>query len=136
MLDFGFLCRFIIVILQYHFNSNINNTLTMGFSKKQLFNTSQNQVATITKVLGHPARIAIIQHISENKNCNCNALVESTGLSQPTISQHLGEIRKIGLLKQKVKGKNLFYSIDMDQLNECRRVVNDFFVKTQVNCNK
>tara|TARA_B100001059_G_scaffold236447_1_gene287005 strand:- start:24827 stop:25159 length:333 start_codon:yes stop_codon:yes gene_type:complete len=110
--------------------------MTMGFSKKQLFNTSQNQVASITKVLGHPARIAMIQYISENKDCNCNALVESTGLSQPTISQHLGEIRKIGLLKQKVKGKNLFYTIDLDQLNESRRVVNDFFVKTQVNCNK
>ncbi len=108
----------------------------MGFSKKQLFNTSQNQVANYTKVLGHPARIAMIQHISEHKDCNCNALVKSTGLSQPTISQHLGEIRKIGLLKQKVEGKNLFYSIDLEQLNECRRVVNDFFVKTQVNCNK
>ncbi|WP_397363832.1 ArsR/SmtB family transcription factor [Olleya sp. R77988] len=108
----------------------------MGFSKKQLFNASQNQVANYTKVLGHPARIAMIQHISEHKNCNCNELVKSTGLSQPTVSQHLGEIRKIGLLKQKVKGKNLFYTIDTDQLNECRRVVNDFFVKTQVNCNK
>ncbi|AXO81043.1 ArsR family transcriptional regulator [Olleya aquimaris] len=108
----------------------------MGFSKRQLFNDSQNQVANYTKVLGHPARIAMIQHISENNNCNCNQLVKSTGLSQPTISQHLGEIRKIGLLKQNVKGKNLFYSIDLDQLNECRRVVNDFFVKTQINCNK
>ena len=108
----------------------------MGFSKKQLFSSYQNQVASFTKVLGHPARIAMIQHISEHKNCNCNALVKSTGLSQPTISQHLGEIRKIGLLKQKVKGKNLFYTIDTKQLNECRRVVNDFFVKTQVNCSK
>jgi ArsR family transcriptional regulator len=136
LLDFGFLIKFIIVILQYNFYTNINHIITMGFSKKQLFNTSQNQVASITKVLGHPARIAMIQYISENKDCNCNALVESTGLSQPTISQHLGEIRKIGLLKQKVKGKNLFYTIDLDQLNESRRVVNDFFVKTQVNCNK
>ena len=124
MLDFGFLIKFIIVILQYNFYTNINHIITMGFSKKQLFNTSQNQVASITKVLGHPARIAMIQYISENKACNCNAL------------QHLGEIRKIGLLKQKVKGKNLFYTIDLDQLNESRRVVNDFFVKTQVNCNK
>jgi DNA-binding transcriptional ArsR family regulator len=136
LLDFGFLIKFIIVILQYNSDTNINHIITMGFSKKQLFNTSQNQVASITKVLGHPARIAMIQYISENKDCNCNALVESTGLSQPTISQHLGEIRKIGLLKQKVKGKNLFYTIDLDQLNESRRVVNDFFVKTQVNCNK
>ena len=108
----------------------------MGFSKKQLFNSTQNQVANFTKVLGHPARVAMIQHISEHKNCNCNTLVKATGLSQPTISQHLTEIRKIGLLKQKTKGKNLFYTINKEQLNECRRVINDFFVKTRVNCSK
>lgn len=108
----------------------------MGFTKKHIYNSNQNLVANYTKVLGHPARISIIQHISENRDCNCNQLVKSIGLAQPTISQHLSEIKKIGLLMQKVEGKNLYYSINIDKLNECRRVVNDFFVKTQVNCSK
>ncbi|WP_452598531.1 ArsR/SmtB family transcription factor [Pontimicrobium sp. MEBiC01747] len=108
----------------------------MGFSKKYIFDEQQNQTALITKVLGHPARIAIIQHISKNKNCNCNELVKHVGLAQPTISQHLNEIKKIGLLDQDTKGKNLFYSINVNKLNDCRRVINDFFVKTQVNCGK
>lgn len=108
----------------------------MGFSKKHIFNTQQNQIANFTKMIGHPARVSIIQHISENNNCNCNQLVKAIGLAQPTISQHLAEIRKTGLLKQTVQGKNLFYTIDQDKLNECRRLINDFFVKTQVNCCK
>lgn len=108
----------------------------MGFSKKHMFGEQQNQVALITKILGHPARISIIQHISQNDCCNCNALVKNTGLAQPTISQHLNEIKKMGILNQNTEGKNLFYSINLDRLNECRRIVNDFFVKTQINCNK
>ena len=108
----------------------------MGFTKKHIFTDQTNIIANYTKVIGHPARVAIIQHISENKKCNCNDLVEAIGLAQPTISQHLAEIRKVGLLDQKVKGKNLYYTINKDQLNECRRVVNEFFVKTQVSCSK
>jgi len=108
----------------------------MGFTKKHFFNAKQNQIANFTKMIGHPARVAIIEHISQNKNCNCNNLVKAIGLAQPTISQHLAEIKRTGLLKQTVKGKSLFYSIDQDKLNECRRLINDFFVKTQVNCFK
>ena len=108
----------------------------MGFTKKHIFTEQQNLIANYTKVIGHPARVSIIQYVSENKDSNCNTLVKAIGLAQPTISQHLAEIRKTGLLKQKIKGKNLFYSINQDKLNECRRLVNDFFVKTQVNCSK
>ena len=108
----------------------------MGFTKNHIFSDQQNQIANFTKMIGHPARVSIIQHISQNKNCNCNNLVKAIGLAQPTISQHLAEIRKTGLLKQTIKGKNLFYSINEEKLNECRRLINDFFVKTQVNCCK
>lgn len=106
----------------------------MGFTKKHIFDEQQNQIANFTKMIGHPARVSIIQFISQNEDSNCNNLVKAIGLAQPTISQHLAEIRKTGLLKQTVKGKNLYYSINQDKLNECRRLINDFFVKTQVNC--
>ncbi|WP_452224053.1 ArsR/SmtB family transcription factor [Lacinutrix chionoecetis] len=108
----------------------------MGFTKKHIFDAQQNQIANYTKMIGHPARVSIIQHISENEHCNCNDLVKAIGLAQPTISQHLAEIRKTGLLQQTIKGKNLFYTINIEKLNECRRMINDFFVKTQVNCSK
>ncbi len=108
----------------------------MGITKNHIFNDYQNETASITKVLGHPARIAIIQHISQNEYCNCNDLVKATGLAQPTVSQHLSEIKKINVLKEKYKGKNTFYAIDLEVLNQYRRKINDFFVKVQVNCQK
>jgi len=106
----------------------------MGFTKTHIFDKQQNQIANIAKMIGHPARVAIIQYISANTNCNCKQLVNVIGLAQPTISQHLAEINKTGLLKQKVIGKNLYYTVDEGQLNLFRRLINDFFVKTQVNC--
>lgn len=108
----------------------------MGFTKRHIFDDQQNQIASFTKMIGHPARVSIIQHISTNENCNCSDLVNAIGLAQPTISQHLAEIRKTGLLEQRINGKNLYYTINQDKLNECRRLINDFFVKTQVNCCK
>lgn len=106
----------------------------MGITKTHIFNGYQNETALITKVLGHPARISILQYISEHPHCNCNDLVKATGLAQPTISQHLSEIKRIKLLTQQTQGKNILYAIDLDLLNQYRRKINDFFVKIQVNC--
>lgn len=108
----------------------------MGITKNHIFNDDQKEAATITKVLGHPARIAIIQHLSTHANANCNDLVKAIGLAQPTISQHLSEIKRANLLHQKTVGKNIFYTVNVDRLNQCRRIVNDFFVKVQVNCSQ
>lgn len=107
----------------------------MGFSKNNIHTEEALHVAKIAKVFGHPARIAIIQHISNcTKGCNCNDLVQEIGLAQPTISQHLSEIKKIGLLNLNEKGKKLDYTINTDNLNTYRRTLNDFFVKTQIRC--
>lgn len=108
----------------------------MGFSKHNIHDNSINELAKVAKVFGHPARVAIVNYISEHKNCICNDIVKEVGLAQPTISQHLTEIKSIGLLNQNEKGKRLCYSINEDVLNNCRRRINSFFVKTQVNISK
>ncbi|MGB1307352.1 MAG: ArsR/SmtB family transcription factor [Oceanihabitans sp.] len=107
----------------------------MGISKLNIYEADTNYLAKVAKVFSHPARIAIIKYISScESGCICNALVDEIGLAQPTISQHLSEIKKIGLLNQNAKGKSLAYSINTEKLNACRRILNDFFVKTQINC--
>lgn len=87
----------------------------MGASKTHIFNSSQNGLASMAKVLAHPARIAILQHISKNGNCMCDELVDVIGLSQPTITQHLNEIKKAHLLKSFFKGKYLQYSLKEEE---------------------
>jgi len=60
----------------------------MGVTKTEIYTEEQNRLASLLKVLGHPARIAILQYIINQKACICNDLVEELGLAQATISQH------------------------------------------------
>ncbi|ALM08173.1 ArsR family transcriptional regulator [Sediminicola sp. YIK13] len=106
----------------------------MGTTKTQIFTTAQNELATIFKVLSNPARIAIIQYISRQQSCICNDIVEEIGLAQPTISQHLKELKSIGLLKGEVEGKTVCYCIDLNKWNEIQSQLNSFFNTTQANC--
>ena len=84
----------------------------MGLTKTEIFSEKQNRLATLFKVLGHPARIAILQHIINQKVCICNDLVEELGLAQATISQHLKELKNIGIIKGSIEGKSVCYCID------------------------
>ncbi|MEO1012415.1 MAG: metalloregulator ArsR/SmtB family transcription factor [Bacteroidota bacterium] len=106
----------------------------MGTTKTELFNPSQNRLAVAAKVMGHPARVAILHYISKKEGCICNDLVDVIGLSQPTISQHLNEIKKIGLIKGTFKGKNLCYCIDREKWEELEQLFRLFFYKINQNC--
>ena len=84
----------------------------MGVTKSELFNDRKNRLAQMFKVLGHPARLAILQYIIDQNTCICNDLVEELGLAQATISQHLKELKKSGLIKGTIEGKSVCYCID------------------------
>jgi DNA-binding transcriptional ArsR family regulator len=106
----------------------------MGITKTQIFDQHQNELAQLFKILGHPARIAILQYISKQNTCICNDLVEEIGLAQATISQHLKELKSIGLLKGEIEGKSMCYCIDIDRWNALQKNLNSFFNTTKINC--
>lgn len=85
----------------------------MGTTKSEIFTIEQNKLATLFKVLGHPARIAIIQHIIKQNACICTDLVDVLGLAQATISQHLKELKSIGIIQGAIEGKSVCYCIDL-----------------------
>lgn len=84
----------------------------MGVTKTDLFTAQQNQLATWAKVLGHPARIAILQYLLKQNACVCSGLVEELGLAQATISQHLRELKDAGLITGTVEGTSVCYCIE------------------------
>ena len=106
----------------------------MGVTKTQIFNTKQNELATIFKVLANPARIAILQYISNQQSCICNDIVDEIGLAQPTISQHLKELKSIHLIQGEVEGKKKCYCINLKKWQEVQQILNTFFNKTKINC--
>ena len=84
----------------------------MGTTKSEIFTDEQNKLATLFKVLGHPARVAILQYIIKQNACICTDLVDELGLAQATISQHLKELKKIGIIQGSIEGKSVCYCID------------------------
>jgi DNA-binding transcriptional ArsR family regulator len=93
-----------IVILQY--------TIAMGASKTDHFSEKQNAIATLAKALGHPARVAIIEYLIKVNTCICSDIVDELPLAQPTVSQHLKELKNAGLIKGSVEGNAICYCID------------------------
>ncbi|HLS94571.1 ArsR family transcriptional regulator [Sphingobacterium allocomposti] len=99
----------------------------MGITKTEIYSTEHNRLGTILKVLGHPARIAILQYIINQKACICNDLVEELGLAQATISQHLKELKNIGIIKGSIEGKSVCYCIDEQVWRQYQQDINAFF---------
>jgi DNA-binding transcriptional ArsR family regulator len=84
----------------------------MGLTKTEHFTQQQNKIATMAKALGHPARIAIIDFLVKVDKCICGDIVNDLPLAQPTVSQHLRELKNAGLIKGNIEGNAICYCID------------------------
>lgn len=99
----------------------------MGLTKSEEFTRTQNDLAQLTKALGHPARIAILQYLVKTKSCVCGDIVDELPLSQSTVSQHLSELKKAGLIKGEIEGPSVCYCIDEKAWNKARKVIGELF---------
>lgn len=108
----------------------------MGLTKSEIFTDKQNELAQISKALGHPARIAILEHLLEQNSCICNDLVDEIGLAQATISQHLKELKNLGIIQGTIAGKSMCYCINTERWNEIKSLLNQFlFIPQKKNTN-
>ena len=91
----------------------------MGLAKTEIFSDQQNEIASFAKVFGHPARVAILQYLFKLNTCEI-------GLAQPTISQHLKELKLLGLIKGNVEGTSVCYCINTEKWIEMKEIINQF----------
>ena len=84
----------------------------MATAKKEEFSIRHNEMASLAKALSHPARIAILEILLKRESCIRGELVEDLPLSQSTISQHLKELKKAGLISGNIEGVKTCYCID------------------------
>jgi DNA-binding transcriptional ArsR family regulator len=83
----------------------------MATHKRAQFTEDEQELATIAKALGHPARIAILKLLAQRQACVCGELVLELPLSQSTVSQHLKELKAAGLVQGEVDGPRVCYCI-------------------------
>ena len=103
----------------------------MGLTKSILFTAQQNEVATMLKALAHPARIAILQYLAKSQTCICGDLVEQLGLAQPTISQHLKELKTAGFIKGTIDRVSVCYCINTEVWEQCKTMLDQLFTQVQ-----
>ena len=90
----------------------------MGASKKDQYSLSQLQLAQVAKSIGHPARVAIFQHLSEHRVSTHNYLCKIVQLSLPTVTQHITVLKTAGLVEDNFLQNQhfVFLSTNADKL--------------------
>ncbi len=106
----------------------------MGITRSQIFTSEQNRLSSLFKAMAHPARIAILQHLSRQQGCICNDLVNEIGLAQPTISQHLKELKTMGIIKGEIERVKVCYCIDADTWEQITQELDFFLQEVKPNC--
>ena len=88
----------------------------MGASKSDSFSIEQNEMASLFKALSHPARIAIVDYLLTVDSCICGDIVNELPLAQPTVSQHLKELKNANIIKGNIDGTAICYCINPDTI--------------------
>ena len=107
----------------------------MGLTKTEIFTEEQNKLAVMLKAIAHPARIAILEQIIKANACICGDLADELGLAQPTISQHLKELKNAGLIQGTIEGVSVCYCINPSVWNELQNQLSGFFNTYSVKAN-
>ena len=110
----------------------------MGVTKTSLFTKEQNAVAFYAKMFSHPARVAIIEYLLNEQKCINSNLVKELGLAQATISQHLRELKEIGVIQGTIEGVSVSYCINPEKWEEIstifKSILNKFTCDDKEDC--
>jgi DNA-binding transcriptional ArsR family regulator len=99
----------------------------VAHAKTDIFELQDNQVADIAKALGHPARVKILRILNESSRCIVGDLVEVLPLSQSTVSQHLKELKRVGLIKGEIEGPRVCYCLNEEMVAKTKAAFSGLF---------
>jgi ArsR family transcriptional regulator len=95
--------------------------------KTEVFTPELQELARFTKVLSHPARLAILQYLAETKTCISGDISDQLPLSRSTVSQHLKDLKELGLIHGEIDGLKINYCLCGSEINRLLKVFADFF---------
>jgi len=99
----------------------------MAIAKKEDFAPDEVELAEWAKVLGHPARLAILRVLAERNACICGEIVDVLPLAQATVSQHLKALKAAGIVEGTVDGPRSCYCLDQETLKRARAAFEALF---------
>lgn len=105
----------------------------MTFAKIEVFSAEFQDLAAFSKVLSHPARLAVLDFLAQQNQCVSGDITEEIPLSRTTVSQHLQELKNAGLLKGTVSGTRVYYCLETEKLTEMKEKLSVFLDKLASN---
>ncbi|MDP4198079.1 MAG: metalloregulator ArsR/SmtB family transcription factor [Bacteroidota bacterium] len=99
----------------------------MGATKSDEFSVKDNRIATYSKALAHPARVAILRLLIERRACMCGDIVDELPIAQSTVSQHLKALKDAGLIQGDIEGAKVCYCINETEWKAAQEFLAAFF---------
>jgi ArsR family transcriptional regulator len=84
---------------------------------------SAGELAQLTKALGHPARVRILQLLLSRDACYCGQIVDELPLAQATVSQHLKILKDAGLVVGEIDHPHTCYCANTERLHELHELI-------------
>ena len=101
----------------------------MAVSKKNEFTQEDIWLADVAKALSHPARIRILKILNDMDSCMVGNLVDQLPLAQATVSQHLKELKRVGLIVGEIDGPKICYCVNNKSLVKAKNALDNLFSK-------
>jgi len=92
----------------------------MPTAKTELFEADLRESAQLFKALGHPARLAILNFLSETNSCFTGDISKELPLSRTTVNQHLNELKRTGLIQGHISGIKTNYCLNTEQIERLK----------------
>lgn len=108
----------------------------MAKSKSEEFSQEESGLADIAKALSHPARIKILKILAETNVCMCGEIVDLLPLAQATVSQHLKELKRVGLIEGEIEGPKTCYCLNTNSVNEVYKQLQNYFENINKECKR
>jgi DNA-binding transcriptional ArsR family regulator len=98
----------------------------MKSRNKSNYPSEDVKIARFAKALGHPARIAILRHLASLETCRFTEISNEFPLANSTVSQHLAELKKAGLIQGSIEPPKYQYCINYENWKLVRKYFKEF----------
>ncbi|MBE0679637.1 MAG: helix-turn-helix transcriptional regulator [Bacteroidales bacterium] len=97
--------------------------------KRKYYTEDQEKLARYAKALSHPVRVFVMDFLANNLDrcCYSGDMAEELPIARSTLSEHLKELKKAGLIQGEINPPYIKYCIHRENWDEAKILLNKFF---------
>jgi ArsR family transcriptional regulator, arsenate/arsenite/antimonite-responsive transcriptional repressor len=106
-------------------------------SNNKYLTSEQEKISKYAKALSHPVRLFVLNYLADNldKCCYSGDMAEVLPIARSTLSEHLKELKKAGLIQGEINPPFIKYCINRQNWEEAHLMLNEFFMRNKSESN-